>query len=956
MKRQKRKKRVHLKPQSLSTNFFRTYFPPDAFKPLWLITTVFTLGFLLRIPTLGMKSLWFDEVRSFYDAQTIRYSATAHPLAFWLMHLSLELGGVSDFFLRLPSAIAGILALPIALLIGYSLAGRKGGILSGVLLALSSYHIWYSQEARYYSLMIFFSLLALFFVVQAQERKTLYPAAGFLAAAALLRRLHPTTMVFILAFLFYLPISLLVQRRFLQKCKPVSVAQHIRQHWIKLLLFLLIVFAWMHFEGPAVWRTAKARIPKFPQILSSAYAETAPPHKAKRAFSPKVKKLYTPGVRPTPRFFLWHLEQFGSITGYDRLGQAGKWYLYLLFLLGFIYLARFKPLFFSGALLATAATFYAIFSVRVKQTYDIKYISFLYPFYIFFQAAGLCAIADGANWLSKRLFAQQRRRFEYALIGAAFLPLLAIDLRALIPYYSEERMGYKPTVRFFKKNAAKDAVLVSFGLDAFSIKYYASYFNLPGTNIVELPRTANSLAMGKERLKKLYAQKSQVWFFQCWTYDTPQGLVEFSRTQADEIKTFPTHPGPYCCPAYLMRSKWNARNYVSPAIPYHFPLEHQEPIEIRFERGGRYELYARDKAKSVLTRLPFNLPAGIQQLDLHRIGLSSEVQAAATSLMIYPAFSEGASFEAEAADYVYPSYFNRTDVIDYRTAYVMERNSFVGYEIILPEAGCYKFSLSARNDRPATVLIETRFDEKSLGIFSFSQNDDSWSTKALYLNATAGKHRIDFAFLNNTPVSLTVPDKNRNAYMDYFILQRLDAAKPKKPSDAMRLKGKLASCPLNYFAQYREAIREGKFPPRWRAAYKDAAVTIDKGETLGRLPTFHAIIPPEANGVNIYSAPFRVQPGRWLYFSAKIKTKSLENHSANLLVIFADNQGRKVGAFYVNQEGILHTTPWTRFVCFRQTPPNAKIAVVIFTVYSNSRKPSTEIGEVWFGDFRPENY
>lgn len=116
----------------------------------------------MRIVTLAGQSLWRDEV------DTIRFSSWAFrdlisgltqqghngPLFFLLVRPWRILTGDSEFALRYPSAALGTLAIPV----GYTLARRLGfsrraGLLLGLLLATSPYLVWYSQEAKMYTLL-----------------------------------------------------------------------------------------------------------------------------------------------------------------------------------------------------------------------------------------------------------------------------------------------------------------------------------------------------------------------------------------------------------------------------------------------------------------------------------------------------------------------------------------------------------------------------------------------------------------------------------------------------------------------------------------------------------------------------------------------------------------------------------------------------------------------------------
>ncbi len=53
---------------------------------------------------------------------------------------------------------------------GQTLWTRKEGLIGAFLLAVNAYHVWFSQVARYYALMVFLALLSLLFLVKALQK------------------------------------------------------------------------------------------------------------------------------------------------------------------------------------------------------------------------------------------------------------------------------------------------------------------------------------------------------------------------------------------------------------------------------------------------------------------------------------------------------------------------------------------------------------------------------------------------------------------------------------------------------------------------------------------------------------------------------------------------------------------------------------------------------------------
>jgi mannosyltransferase len=144
---------------------------------------VILLGSILRFYQLGSRSLWFDEAASVNNARsilTLSSEGTIDPFAFtirervpplyFLLLTPFYLLSHSEAILRLLSVISGIISLPLMYLLGAQLFSRKIGLIGAILLAVSPFHIYYSQELRPYSLFLLFSLLALYLSLLAIEK------------------------------------------------------------------------------------------------------------------------------------------------------------------------------------------------------------------------------------------------------------------------------------------------------------------------------------------------------------------------------------------------------------------------------------------------------------------------------------------------------------------------------------------------------------------------------------------------------------------------------------------------------------------------------------------------------------------------------------------------------------------------------------------------------------------
>ncbi len=132
------------------------------------VLTIVVLAIVLRCVNLN-QSLWLDEA-----AQAVMGSASLAqiwsgrggdfqpPLFYYLSHYWLSMGQ-SDTWLRVLPLVFGVLS--VLVIIGFAqdvFSGKKqAGLIAGFLLAINSYHIYYSQEFRMYSLVLLLGLLAM---------------------------------------------------------------------------------------------------------------------------------------------------------------------------------------------------------------------------------------------------------------------------------------------------------------------------------------------------------------------------------------------------------------------------------------------------------------------------------------------------------------------------------------------------------------------------------------------------------------------------------------------------------------------------------------------------------------------------------------------------------------------------------------------------------------------------
>jgi mannosyltransferase len=139
-----------------------------------ILLLILILATVLRFHGLSTESYWLDETVSIdyakKDVPSIidsTYSNETHPpLYYILLHFWINLFGTSEIATRSLSAVFGIFSILIIYKVAENLFDNYTGIISALLLAISPFHIFYSQETRMYSQFGFFTLVSMFFFVK----------------------------------------------------------------------------------------------------------------------------------------------------------------------------------------------------------------------------------------------------------------------------------------------------------------------------------------------------------------------------------------------------------------------------------------------------------------------------------------------------------------------------------------------------------------------------------------------------------------------------------------------------------------------------------------------------------------------------------------------------------------------------------------------------------------------
>ncbi|WP_298983839.1 glycosyltransferase family 39 protein [Caldilinea sp.] len=158
------------------------------------------LAFLLRAYRLDHQELRGDEAFGYFFVQRTYAGmieatvalAEPHPVgSYFVLKPWLSLAGDGEFALRFPSVWFGVLAVALTLRLALRLGFRRAtALLATLLLALSPYAAWHSQDARMYSMSMALTVAAVWLGVETLQRQRSRWGLAYVAVAWLALHTH----------------------------------------------------------------------------------------------------------------------------------------------------------------------------------------------------------------------------------------------------------------------------------------------------------------------------------------------------------------------------------------------------------------------------------------------------------------------------------------------------------------------------------------------------------------------------------------------------------------------------------------------------------------------------------------------------------------------------------------------------------------------------------------------
>lgn len=145
------------------------------------LITIIIIATLLRLLKLNYQSLWLDEIYSIVPADPkwpesmiIEYCKKDQPPTYFLsLHYWFKIFPYTDFYGRLFSAFTGILGVLSMFFLGKQFKDINTGLIASFVTAINYFHIYYSQEVRFYSLLFLLTVLSYLFFLRCCKNSTI---------------------------------------------------------------------------------------------------------------------------------------------------------------------------------------------------------------------------------------------------------------------------------------------------------------------------------------------------------------------------------------------------------------------------------------------------------------------------------------------------------------------------------------------------------------------------------------------------------------------------------------------------------------------------------------------------------------------------------------------------------------------------------------------------------------
>lgn len=150
------------------------------FNQYFILAIITLLSLFIRLLNIDKPfGLWYDEMLTYIFSsksfplgilKTLLQEDFHMPLYYMYVHVWMKFFGSSDTILRLSSVFWGVLTVPAFFYLGKIYKSDKLGYFLSIIGCLSPIMIYYSQELRFYSMLVFFATLSIIFFLKILDK------------------------------------------------------------------------------------------------------------------------------------------------------------------------------------------------------------------------------------------------------------------------------------------------------------------------------------------------------------------------------------------------------------------------------------------------------------------------------------------------------------------------------------------------------------------------------------------------------------------------------------------------------------------------------------------------------------------------------------------------------------------------------------------------------------------
>ena len=477
-----------------------------------LLGLITFLGMLLRLTRLGAQSIWIDEgmtIAWIGEIESVGWGSLLdnihgplHAAAIYLVsRVSMD-----EWWLRLPSAVAGTLAIPAVARMGRCLWSPRVGLTAAALLAVSPFALYYAQEVRNYAFTILFASCVLSAAWSLVERPS-WRRGAFLAVFELLAISSNLNGVFLALGLNLWVLFALARER---RAWSMWLVPHV------VLVLVLVPYAW-HAQR-------QVRPERLVGVETDVGSEQ--PLRGETTLHP-MSLPYTAFAFAAGYSLGPTLEELRADP--SAAAQRRHWAILAAVVLGFgIPLvagvfgpgarARMAPL-LSVALVVVGFTVWL--AVTNVKPFNVRYMSVLLPVYVVLVARGLWRLPRTWRMLSAAL--------------ALIVSLVSCANYLFVPRYGRD--DARGAVRYVLRHAQPDDLVIHINL-GFPLLYYDV---LPQRVQHAEPRAGVSLEAAHAYVERIVADHAGLWFLESRSAQLdPHGYLR--RACEERAWRFDTHP------------------------------------------------------------------------------------------------------------------------------------------------------------------------------------------------------------------------------------------------------------------------------------------------------------------------------------------------------------------------------------------------------------------------------